>query len=938
MKKIYLLMLALFLTGRVFAISAITGPTVMCSGSCITLSDATTGGTWSSSATSVATISITTGMLCGVAPGTTMVTYTVGSAYATATIVIEPIPAGITGPSSVCVGSTVTVTDAVGGGTWYSAGGPLTISPTTGVVTGVSAGTSVITYFVSGGCLASTVMAVDPAPAPISGTPSICDGSTIPLTDLSSGGVWSSADPTVATVISGSGLVAGVSPGTSIISYTLSTGCSAEAAVTVNPIPAPITGPATLCIGGYITLADATTGGTWASSFPTVAAVSSSGLVAALSPGYTNISYTLSSGCAAIQSVTVIPGPTAITGATSVCDGSTATLTDGIGGGTWSSSIPSVATVGSTSGVYTGITIGTTVMSYTTGCGTVTTTIFADPLPTVYSITGGGPYCMGGTGVSIGTSASGTGTTYTLFDGSSVVSTVVGTGAAMYFGGITSAGSYHIEATSTAGCSVILSDTVTVTINPLPTIYAVSGGGGYCTGGSGMAILLSNSDLGVSYKLMDGSTTVSTLAGDGGSLSFGPITTAGTYTVTATNATTTCSDGMTGSATITIEALPTITSSSATAVCGSTDTVIAAGGVTYSWSPSAGLSCATCGTTYISPTATTTYTVTGTNSSGCSNTSTVTLAANRIYGNITFSSTAPDTLDTKVWLIQFNSSDSSIVALDSVTTCTAGTVPYFEFGGQPAGNYMVKAKLIYGDYAGTSGYVPTYSSSTPHWDSAATVAHTSGSDELDINMVYGTVPTGPGFISGYVTSGAGRGTSGDVPAVDVLIYLENTASHVLTYTFTDVTGYYSFGSLANSSYIIYPEDYDYNTIPSSVITLSTTSEVAEAVDFKQHTTTHVISPYIFTTGIAAATSSNNLNMYPNPTSGSLNIEWNDQVSGKADFVITDLIGREVYRSVVDMNATAGQANIELNGLNDGMYIVKIQSASIDYSNKLIIQH
>jgi len=707
MKKIYLLMLALFLTGRVFAISAISGPTSFCNGTCIALTDATVGGTWSVSSTGVATISSSTGVLCGVAPGTTVVTYTVGSSYVTTVVTCNPDPTSISGPTTVCAGSSITLTDFVGGG------------------------------------------------------------------------VWTSSDVVIATAGAGSGVVTGVSTGAAVISYVLSTGCGASYTVSVLPSPSPIGGP------------------------------------------------------------------------TSVCDGNTATLTDSLGGGTWSSSIPSVATVGSTSGVYTGITIGTTVMSYTTGCGTVTTTIFADPLPTVYSITGGGPYCSGGAGD-------------------------------------------HIE--------------------------------------------LSASDAFTNYSLMDGGTVVSTIVGTGSLLDFGFLTTPGTYTMVASYIGSGCSIAMTGTAVVTIEPLPTITASSSGASCGNIDTLYGWGGATYTWSPTAGLACATCGTTWVSPSATTSYTVIGTDTVGCSSTATVTLAGNRIYGNITFSGTLPDTLDTKVWLIQFNSSDSSIVALDSVTTCTAGTVPYFEFDGQPAGNYMVKAKLIYGDYAGTSGYVPTYSSSTPHWDSAATVAHTSGSDELDINMVYGTVPTGPGFISGYVTSGAGRGTSGDVPAVDMLIYLENTASHVLTYTFTDVTGYYSFGSLANSSYIIYPEDYDYNTIPSSVITLSTTSEVAEAVDFKQHTTTHVISPYIFTTGIAAATSSGNLNMYPNPTSGSLNIEWNDQVSGKADFVITDLIGREVYRSVVDMNATAGQANIELNGLNDGMYIIKIQSASIDYSNKLIIQH
>lgn len=86
-----------------------------------------------------------------------------------------------------------------------------------------------------------------------------------------------------------------------------------------------------------------------------------------------------------------------------------------------------------------------------------------------------------------------------------------------------------------------------------PTAYAVTGGGAYCSGGTGVAVGLANSQSGISYQLkLGGVDTGSPVAGTGSAISFGPQTTVGTYTVEATNANAPCnySTTMTGNATI----------------------------------------------------------------------------------------------------------------------------------------------------------------------------------------------------------------------------------------------------------------------------------------------------------------------------------------------------------------------------------------------------
>ncbi len=71
---------------------------------------------------------------------------------------------------------------------------------------------------------------------PISGISSICIGDSTTLTDVSSGGSWSSGATSVATVGSSSGVVRGISAGNAIISHTTTSGLKIIN-ITVKPTP-----------------------------------------------------------------------------------------------------------------------------------------------------------------------------------------------------------------------------------------------------------------------------------------------------------------------------------------------------------------------------------------------------------------------------------------------------------------------------------------------------------------------------------------------------------------------------------------------------------------------------------------------------------------------------------------------------------------------------
>ena len=141
-------------------------------------------GTWTSSNTAIATVGALTGIVSGVSTGVVTISYSIGACIATKTITVNLSPVGITGPGTVCVGFTIGLADATGGGTWNSGSTFIaTVGSSTGIVTGVFGGTTTITYTLPGGCYATHTVTVNPLPGSITGIPFVCVGQTTTLFD-----------------------------------------------------------------------------------------------------------------------------------------------------------------------------------------------------------------------------------------------------------------------------------------------------------------------------------------------------------------------------------------------------------------------------------------------------------------------------------------------------------------------------------------------------------------------------------------------------------------------------------------------------------------------------------------------------------------------------------------------------------------------------------
>ncbi|NCU76225.1 MAG: hypothetical protein EBV59_04615 [Synechococcaceae bacterium WB7_1C_051] len=275
---------------------------------------------------------------------------------------MNPLPSINGGPDqTVCQGASATLT-ATGGSSY---------SWNNGVSNGVPfVPNATTTYTVTGtnanGCTNTDQVNVTVAPIPtLTGNTVLCPNTTSQLTanaNPNANTPWVSSNVAVATV-SNSGFVTAIGFGTSTITFTNNNGCSTTTTINVTNPVAPTFNPiAAVCSGAALTLPAASTNnvqGTWS---PAVNNTQT-----------TTYTFTPSAGqCAttAQLTVTVNPNPT-LSGGGNVCVGSTLQLT---GSGSpsantpWSSATPAVGTV-SNNGLFTALTPGSSVVTYTNANG-----------------------------------------------------------------------------------------------------------------------------------------------------------------------------------------------------------------------------------------------------------------------------------------------------------------------------------------------------------------------------------------------------------------------------------------------------------------------------------------------------------------------------------------------------------------------------------------
>lgn len=384
-------------------------------------------------------------------------------------------------------------------------------------------------------------------------------------------------------------------------------GCQSTVYTTVNVYPTPTapvitpSGATTICAGSSVDLTSSyATGNVWSTT-------ETSSTIEVTTSGSYSVVYTNAQGCSASSAplvITVNPAPSISAG--TVNDPSTCATTTGSieVAGTGSGTVSWTGTATGSSGSVTlpftipALAAGSYNITFTDGTGCVSnllTQALTDPTPPAApTISAGGAttFCSGGSVVLTSSYASGNTWSTTATSQNITVST---------------SGSYSVTHTDINGCSAS-SAPIIVTVNPTPATPTITPGGSttLCAGES--LTLTSSQGTGNVWSTTETSQTIS-------------VSTSNTYTLTFTNA-----SGCTSapaSIVITVNPLPTVTAGADQTICsGASVTLNGSGASSYVWDNGV-----TNGVAF-APTATTTYTVTGTDANGCENSDDVTITVN----------------------------------------------------------------------------------------------------------------------------------------------------------------------------------------------------------------------------------------------------------------------------------------------------------------------
>ena len=501
-------------------------------------------------------------------------------------------------PSTVCKASnTNPILSLTGtpGGTFTATAGLSITSAGTITTSATPLGTYTVTYTTSGACPQSSTNVVNIVDSPVADFHyGIFCQNVIPNPTpiYFNGGIAGTfSEPTgnlkfVSTSTGEVNLLTSV-PATYTVTNTISTaGCpsaTSDTTITINPVPATTVNSKTICAGSSTAL---TASG--AASY--VWALDNSILDSLQVSPLTTTSYTVTgsgAGCSstATGTVTVNQMPTVIVNNPTVCTGIGVTMTaSGATSYLWSTGFNSNPLI-----INPGVPVSYTVTGTSSGCSsTASAIVMVNPLPIVGVnspvICQGLPATLTATGA----------VSYVWNTGSNANPLIINPAIAA---------NYTVTGTSAAGCTGTAVANVSITLLPVITVNSPT----ICLGQAATLIATGGATLNWSTGLTGGTITVSPNA---------------TTPYTVLDNTPGCSGSATG--TVTVNQPPVIGANSATICLGQPASLLATGASSYVWSNGSLVN-----PINVSPTTTTSYTVTGTTPFGCKDTTIATVTVNQ---------------------------------------------------------------------------------------------------------------------------------------------------------------------------------------------------------------------------------------------------------------------------------------------------------------------
>jgi hypothetical protein len=482
--------------------------------------------------------------------------------------------------------------------------------------------------------------------------------------------------------------------------------------------------------------------------------------------------------------------------------------------------------------------------------------------------------------------------------------------------------SYTVTITNTV-TACTNSQAVTFTVNPTPVVGINPSSSAICIGNS--ATLTAS-----------GSANSFTWSPAGGNASATIVTPTAQATYTLIGEALGCTANAT--TTINVNALPAVNAlaSSTAAICaGTSETLTSAGSATnFTWSPSG----ITSGNAVVNPTVTTTYTLTG-NDGICSNTANVTVtvtplptlnvaASNTIIclGNTSNATlTASGTSSTYTWSPIVNNTATAVV------TPTASAI--YTVTGEALGCTNTRTIEIAVSSAPSLSVVALGGANICAGNSGTLSAAGSA-----LNFTW--TPVGGNGVTAVITPTASTETYtliGEANGCTSQASITVTVNAIPTVTATAANGTICNGEntvlTANTSATTFSWSSGANTASTTVTPTTTTVYTVTVIENGCSGETTVTVNVNACTGIEEQLAKD-INLYPNPTTGLLNIVIPEEMVSKSIIEMYDGLGKLVAREELTKTTT----KVYMNKLEEGMYFYKIISDTKEMRVGKVIKH
>ena len=265
-----------------------------------------------------------------------------------------------------------------------------------------------------------------------------------------------------------------------------------------------------------------------------------------------------------------------------------------------------------------------------------------------------------------------------------------------------------------------------------------------------------------------------------------------------------------------------------------------------------------------------------------------------------------------VYLVRYNNIGGGMLLATDVQVIMPEDEGEYKFQNIPTGNYLVKAALMPLD-VNYANNLPTYYLSANIWSEAVTIELNEDLEQIDIQLIAGSNPGGPGFVSGLITEGAGRADA-PIATEGLTVMLTTETGTPIAYTFTNADGTFSLANLPYGTYQVWVDVPGMYQQPYTITITPTQSQINNVSLSVSQTATATVEPELNYT----------LSINPNPTNNYATVDVSFETPTGFVAYMYDLSGKIVTQIVESQANTQHHLTINVANLPAGTYIFEMQ--------------